>query len=187
MHSKEILILNAVGHLVKWASQTFLYVIIFKSFRTEKDFKNLIRVILVAGALMALVAINNYFHFTSITPNYRAIGIFKGVNAFGVYIALILIFAFNLIQQRKAKEVFPLWLMLPCCAVMLLAVVMTFLRTSWLLLGGGLIAMTFIRGRRDIAILLVFLTLASFLVLRERVQKRMKVERWRAIVYQPSQ
>ena len=176
VHYDTYLILNALGHLVKWALYIMLYVTIFKTFNEKSELINLIRVIVFAFAIGGFVVVYNYStHQHFIGPAiYRATGWFEGVNAFGTVLAIILIFLYNLYLSGYYQVVLPRYLFFPVCVSLLVAVIATLSRTAWVALFGTLVVLSFIRGRRYMAILFIMATAIIFLLFGKPVEKRVE-------------
>jgi len=174
-HYSFLLVANSIGHLVKWASYAFIYFMIFRVFREEKDIKNLLRVILVAFSIGSIITVYRYLtHSSEIDEFYRAKGMMEGLNGYASILALLLAFYFNIILLGKSRELFPTWLMLSLWVLICLALITTFSRTAWFALWASLIFISFLQRRRYIAVTLIALALANFLLLRSPVEERIK-------------
>jgi len=173
-HQRLILVASALGHLFKWASYVFIYFIILRVFSQERDFKNLLKVILVAFGLGAIVTVYRYHQYSGGAGLYRAGGLMEGLNSYAMILAILLTFYFNLILLGKSKELFPTWLVLTLWIIILIALVTTFSRGAWFTLWGCLIAISFLRRRRYIAVILVAIAMLNFLFLRGPVERRIR-------------
>jgi len=178
VHYDKYLVANALGHLIKWALYILLYVVIFKTFVEESELINMIRVIAFAFAIGGIVVIYNYSthsHFIGGGSQiYRATGWFEGVNSFGVMLAIIMIFLYNLYISGQYKAVLPRYLFLLLWIGMLMAVISTLSRTAWAALGGTLVVLSFIKGRRYLAVLFIMGTLFMLQLFGKPVERRIE-------------
>jgi O-antigen ligase len=176
VHYDKFLIFNALAHLVKWGIYVMLYLVIYKSFYEEQDFINLLRVIIVAFSIGGMVAFVRY----ATSPVYvgpwinRAGGVFEGVNSFGVMLALILVFVFNLILAGQTKRLMPKYALFTMWGLMFISMIATFSRTAWVGFFGSLVALTFIRGHRYTAVLFIGASLGMFLLFGKPAEKRVE-------------
>ncbi len=174
-HRDPMLVANALGHLFKWSSYVFIYFIVFQVFDQEKDMKKLLKVILVSFSIGAVITVYNYLKFSGQTSGlYRAAGLTEGLNVYAVVLAVILTFFYSLILSGKSKELFPRWMMLAFWSIILIALITTFSRTSWLALWACLIAISIFRKRRYVAVALITVAALNFLILRGPVEERIK-------------
>jgi len=178
VHYDKFLVANALGHLVKWSLYVMLYVTIYKTFNEKSELVNLIRVIGFAFLAGGAVVVYNYAtHQHFVGPSqalYRAAGWFEGVNSFGVVLSLIIIFLYNLYLSGQYAAVLPRYLFLGLWVGILLAVIATLSRTAWAALGGTLVILSFIRGRRYMAVLFIMGSLIVFLLFGKPVEKRVE-------------
>lgn len=183
VHYEKILVINAAGHFFKWFSYLFLYIVIFKFFKNDKELKDLLRVTLLSITVGAAVAAASYFHNPVVQGRvHRSSGFMEGENAFAAILVIILLFYFNLVIQKKSRELFPNWIFYPCLMVILLALVTTFSRTGWAALAAGLIIIAFFKGRNYVAALVIVMTIVAFLVLgkpaQQRIERTFEVQPW---------
>lgn len=174
-HYREFLVINSLGHLLKWTSYALLFIVAFKTMETEQDIKNLLRAILIAFSIGSLISIFGYMTHTAVADRlFRASGLVEGINAYGMLLAIILLFFFNLILQGKIRQILPVWLAMSAWSIMLIALILTFSRTAWACLGLGIIITSFIRGRRYIAVFFIAFTLIVFFLMGMPVELRVE-------------
>jgi len=176
-HYQFVLVINSFAHLFKGIIYVSLYFIIFNVFQEEKELKTLLRIFILSFSLGAIITVYKYLVFSGGIIKIYRVGVIsqEGINAYGVTLALVLIFFYNLLLQGKAKELFPHWLFISLWSLILLAMIATFSRTAWASLWGGIIFLTFIRKRKYIGIVLILVATLNFLLLRKPVEKRIKM------------
>ena len=176
VHWQGALVFNALGHLGKWVAYVLLFYIIYTMFKTDEDIKNMLRAVLIAFVIGSFFSISNYFLFRSAanTEVFRVSGLMKGLNGYGVTLGVILVFYLNLVIQGKAKEIFPSWLILTACVPIFIALIITFSRTGWVTMFGGLAAICFLRGRRYLGALIIIIIMGGFFLLGKPVEERVE-------------
>ena len=175
-HLRFFLVVNGIGHLIKWASYALLYFVIYIYLDSERDVILLLRIILLAFAIGAIFTLYKYLSFSGgFSVYYRTAGLIKGINGYAVLLAIILIFYYNLLLQGYARKIFPLPIFLGFCALLLLALVLTFSRTGWATLWLFVIIITFYRKRRMLGIVLIIFSALNFYIVREPVKERIEM------------
>lgn len=176
-HFQIGLIYSSLGHLLKWSGYVLLYLAIFKTFDQEKDFINLLKLIIFVFAAGSLVTIYRYLTHSAMEGGrtYRAGGWFEGINSLGVVLAMIMVFSFNLFISGKSKKVFPNYLFYILWCTMLVALLSTLSRTAWVSMGGGIVILSFVRGRRYLGVLFIVATALVFLAMGQPIERRIEM------------
>jgi len=173
----------SLKEVLKWLEVLGIYLFVVNVIG-RREAKAIVFLILLAGISQALLGIYQFFGrvgpegFLLFDRFMRAYGTFEQPNPYGGYLGLILPLAYSLLvasfkmQDASGARSWPFAISFysAACAVMAVALIMTWSRGAWLGFSAAFIVMNAVRSRRAAALFALALILLSFAIVMGGLQ-----------------